>query len=41
MGKMNLYDELRKCEEEMGGPFFNKTQNTKLKQKKEKLLKQE
>ena len=41
MNKLNLYDELRKCTEEMGGPYFNRGQNIKFRKQQEQIQKEE
>lgn len=41
LSKLNLLDEIRKCREELGGPFFSKRENLKLKKEQEQFRKDE
>lgn len=41
MSQLNLMEEIQRCREEMGGPFFNKRENQRLRQQQEQLRQQE
>ena len=38
MSQLNLSDEIKKAKEELGGPFFNVSQNKQYKRRQQELL---